>query len=68
MPTEPGREVKITFEPKDYQIADVKKARTFYYNEANSIAGNQQAEIIEITQKADKIAELQNAGHEHRQH
>ena len=62
VPTEPGREVKITFEPKDYQIADVKKARTFYYNEANSIAGNQQAEIIEITQKADKIAELQNAG------
>ena len=62
VPTEPGREVKITFEPKDYQIADVKKARTFYYNEANSIAGNQQAEIIEITQKADKIEQLQNAG------
>lgn len=62
VPTEPGREVKITFEPKDYQIADVKKARAFYYNEANSIAGNQQAEIIEITQKADKIEQLQNAG------
>ena len=62
LPAEPGREVKITFEPGEYQIADVKKANVFYYNEANSIAGNQQAEIIEITQKADKIEELQMAG------
>lgn len=60
--TEPGKEVKITFEPKDYKIDDVKKANVFYYNEANSPAGNKEAEIKEIIQKQEKIEALQAAG------
>lgn len=60
--TEPGREIKITFDKKDFRIEDVKKANVFYYNEANSPMGNTEAEIIEIIQKADKIEELQKAG------
>lgn len=59
---EPGKEIKITFEPKDFKVKDTKKAVTFYYNEANSPVGNAAAEIVGITQKADKIEELQNAG------
>lgn len=59
---EPGREVKITFQPRDYKVDDVKKANVFYYNEAYSPAGNQAEEIVEIPQKTDKIEELQNAG------
>ena len=60
--TEPGREINITFDKKDFRIEDVKKANVFYYNEANSPMGNTEAEIIEIIQKADKIEELQKAG------
>lgn len=60
--TEPGKEVKITFEPKDYKIDDVKKANVFYYNEANSPAGNEKAEIVEIIQKQEQIEALQAAG------
>lgn len=59
---EPGKEIKITFEQYNFQIKDTKKATTFYYNEANSAAGNAEAEIVKITQKSDKIEELQNAG------
>lgn len=59
---EPGREVKLTFQPRDYKVDDVKKANVFYYNEAYSPAGNQAEEIVEIPQKTDKIEELQNAG------
>lgn len=59
---EPGKEIKITFEQNNFQIKDTKKATTFYYNEANSVAGNAEAEIVKITQKSDKIEELQNAG------
>ena len=59
---EPGKEIKITFEQNNFQIKDTKKATTFYYNEANSAAGNAEAEIVKITQKSDKIEELQNAG------
>lgn len=59
---EPGREVKLTFQPRDYKVDDVKKANVFYYNEAYSPAGNQAEEIVEIPQKADKMEELQNAG------
>lgn len=59
---EPGKEVKITFEPKDYKIDDVKDATVFYYNEANSPAGNKEAEIKEIIQKQEKIEALQKAG------
>lgn len=59
---EPRREIKITFEKKDFKIGDTKKATVFYYNEAYSIAGNQEAEIKEIIQKSDKLEELQNAG------
>ena len=59
---EPGKEVQITFEPKDFKIKDTKKATVFYYNEANSPAGNAEEEIVGITQKADKIKELQDAG------
>lgn len=60
--TEPSREIKITFEKKDFKVKDVKNATVFYYNEANSPAGNVTAEIKEIIQKADKVEELQNAG------
>lgn len=59
---EPGHEIKITFEKKDFKIGDTKKANVFYYNEAYSTAGNEAAEILEITQKSEKIEELQNAG------
>ena len=59
---EPGREVKLTFQPRDYKVDDVKKANVFYYNEAYSPAGNQAEEIVEIPQKTDKMEELQNAG------
>ncbi len=59
---EPGKEVKLTFQPTDYKVDDVKKANVFYYNEAYSPAGNQAEEIVEIPQKADKMEELQNAG------
>lgn len=59
---EPGREIKLTFTKKNFEIEDVKKASVFYYNEANSVAGNTEAEIVEITQKDEKIEELQNAG------
>ena len=59
---EPGKEIKITFEQNNFQIKDTKKATTYYYNEANSVAGNAEAEIVKITQKSDKIEELQNAG------
>lgn len=59
---EPGKEVKLTFQPRDYKVDDVKKANVFYYNEAYSPAGNQAEEIVEIPQKTDKMEELQNAG------
>lgn len=59
---EPGKEITITFEQSNFLVKDVKKASTFYYNEANSPAGNGEAEIVKITQRADKIQELQNAG------
>ena len=54
--------MKLTFQPRDYKVDDVKKANVFYYNEAYSPAGNQVEEIVEIPQKTDKIEELQNAG------
>lgn len=59
---EPGKEVKLTFQPKDFQIDDAKKATVFYYNEANSPAGNTEAEIVEIIQKQEQIEALQAAG------
>ena len=59
---EPGREIKITFEKKNFKIDDTTKATVFYYNEAYSAAGNETAEIKEIIQKSDKLEELQNAG------
>lgn len=59
---EPGKEIQITFEPNSFQVKDTKKAVIFYYNEANSPAGNTEAELVGITQRADKIQELQNAG------
>ena len=59
---EPGREIKLTFEQKNFKIEDVKKANVFYYNEAYSVAGNAEEEIVEITQKSEKLEELQNAG------
>lgn len=60
--TEPGREIKITFERQNYLIGDAKKANTFYYNAANSVAGNTEAEIVEVTQKADLIEYFQSQG------
>lgn len=60
--TEPGREIKITFQRQNYLIGDAKKANTFYYNAANSVAGNTEAEIVEVTQKADLIEYFQSQG------
>lgn len=59
---EPLKEIRITFEQNNFQIEDTKKATAFYYNEANSAAGNAEAEIVEIIQKPEKIEALQNAG------
>lgn len=59
---EPSKEIRITFEQNNFQIKDTKKVTAFYYNEANSAAGNAEAEIVEIIQKPEKIEALQNAG------
>ncbi|MDD3278188.1 MAG: VWA domain-containing protein [Lachnospiraceae bacterium] len=61
--TEPAKAVKITYEQANFALADVKKATVFYYNAANSVAGNTEAQLVGITQRADKIEELQAAGH-----
>lgn len=60
--TEPGKEIKITFEPDDFLIKDTEKAAVFYYNEAGSPAGNEKAEIVEIIQKSELVDRLQAAG------
>lgn len=60
--TEATKPIEITFEQSNFQIGDVKKASTIYYNEANSTAGNVEPEIITIAQRDDKIEELQKAG------
>lgn len=60
--TEPGKEVKLTFTPKQFKIEDVKKAKVFYYNEAYSPAGNTMPELVEIVQRAEKLEELKRAG------
>lgn len=60
--TEPGKEIKITFEPDDFLIKDTEKATVFYYNESGSPEGNEKAEIVEIIQKSELVDRLQAAG------
>ncbi|MDD3218025.1 MAG: SpaA isopeptide-forming pilin-related protein [Lachnospiraceae bacterium] len=61
-PAEPGKEILITIERDNFLIEDTKKAHVFYYNPANSIAGNIEPQIMEIMQESELIDILQGAG------
>ena len=56
---EPQKSVSITFKDTELDVQDVKNATVFYYNPANSDAGNKDAELVPIIQKDELIKDLQ---------
>lgn len=59
---EPGREIKIKFEQKDFLIEDTKKASVFYCNNVDFQTGYEEAELIKIPQKSEIMEALHTAG------
>ena len=56
---EPQKSVSITFKDTELDVQDVKNATVFYYNPANSDAGNKDAELVPIIQRDELIKDLQ---------
>ncbi len=56
---EPQKSVSITFKDTELDVQDVKNATVFYYNPANSDAGNKDAELVPIIQRDELIKNLQ---------
>ena len=56
---EPQKAVSVTFKDTELDVQDVKNATVFYYNPANSDAGNKDAELVPIIQRDELIKDLQ---------
>lgn len=56
---EPQKSVSITFKDTELDVQNVKNATVFYYNPANSDAGNKDAELVSIIQRDELIKDLQ---------
>lgn len=56
---EPQKSVSITFKDTELDVQNVKNATVFYYNPANSDAGNKDAELVPIIQRDELIKDLQ---------
>lgn len=56
---EPQKSVSITFKDTELDVQAVKNATVFYYNPANSDAGNKDAELVPIIQRDELIKDLQ---------
>ena len=48
---EPQKSVSITFKDTELDVQDVKNATVFYYNPANSDAGNKDAELVQSSRE-----------------
>ena len=56
---EPQKAISVTFKDTELDVQDVKNATVFYYNPANSDAGNKDAELVPIIQRDELIKDLQ---------
>lgn len=56
---EQQKAVSVTFKDTELDVQDVKNATVFYYNPANSDAGNKDAELVPIIQRDELIKDLQ---------
>lgn len=56
---EPQKAVSVIFKDTELDVQDVKNATVFYYNPANSDAGNKDAELVPIIQRDELIKNLQ---------
>ena len=56
---EPQKAVSVTFKDTELDVQDVKNVTVFYYNPANSDAGNKDAELVPIIQRDELIKDLQ---------
>lgn len=56
---EPQKAISVTFKNTELDVQDVKNATVFYYNPANSDAGNKDAELVPIIQRDELIKDLQ---------
>lgn len=55
---EPQKAISITFKGTELDVQDTEKATVFYYNPANSDAGNKDAELVPIIQREALIKAL----------
>lgn len=56
---EPQKAISVTFKGTELDVQDTEKATVFYYNPANSDAGNKDAELVPIIQREALIKALQ---------